>query len=161
PRPASAPRLNASETGRASRAREGQLAQADREREERFILPEERRRLQDRVQIADRVFLPPDGPLTVEVHDRRQDVVERDLRLQGVTHRLLGGRRLVSQARLERGEGGSTVVQLRPPEPQEIRIAEFRRQGAIHFPQEPRVLRWREVATREARSMELAQRGTG
>src|SRR5438093_11708319 len=67
---------------------------------------------------------------------------------------------MVSQARLERGEGGSTFVRLRPPEPQEIRIAEFRRQGAIQFPQEPRVLRWREVATRESRGVDLAQRVT-
>src|SRR5439155_24945168 len=114
----------------------------------RFFLPQELCRLQDRVQIAGRVCLPPDSPLNLEVHDRRQDDVERDLRPQGVTHHLLGGRRLVSQARLERSAGGTTVVQLRPPEPQEIRIAEFRRQGAIQFRQQPRVLRWREVATR-------------
>src|SRR5713226_450392 len=43
------------------------------------------------------------------------------------------------------------------PEPQEIRIAEFRRQGAIQFPQEPRVLRGREIATRQTRGVDLAQ----
>src|SRR5207249_356772 len=141
-----------------SQQSEGQLAQADREWEQRLLLPKELRGLQDRVQIADRVLLFADRPLTVEVHYRGQDVVERDIRLESVAHRLFGGRGLVSQARFEGGDEGRSVGRLRWSDPKKFRIAEFRRQRAIQLPQEPGVLRRREVAAGKTRGVRLTQR---
>src|SRR2546430_14849534 len=102
-----------------SQQSEGQLAQADREWEQRLLLPKELRGLQDRVQIADRVLLFADRPLTVEVHYRGQDVVERDIRLESVSQRLLVGRGLVSQAHFVgcgEGPSGGRLRRVRPEE---------------------------------------------
>src|SRR5207245_7039445 len=139
---------------------EGQLAQADREREEGFLPSDELGGLQDGVQIADRVLLLAHGPLTVEIYDRREELVEWETCLECMAHGLFRGRRLVSQARLEGCEEGRPIRRGRLTEPEKVRITELRRQGAIQLPQEPRVLGRREEATREARGVDLAQRVT-
>src|SRR5437879_5729048 len=83
---------------------EGEFAEADRERKKGFLFPEELRRLEDGVQIADRVFLLPDRPLPVEVDDRGEDVLQRHVRLEGMPNGLLRRGRLVPQARLRSEE---------------------------------------------------------
>src|SRR5947209_6817580 len=143
---------------RSVRRSEGQLAQADREREQRLVLPKELRGLQDRVHIADRVLLLTDRPLTVEVHDRGEDVVQGHVRFEPASHRLLRGWRLVAKARFEGSDEGRSLRRLGRPEPKEVRIAEFRRQRAIQLPQEPGVLRRREVAAGKTRGVRLTQR---
>src|SRR2546425_7880520 len=50
------------------------------------------------------------------------------------------------------------VRRLRLAEPQEFRVAELRREGSVQLPQEPGVLRRRQVATRDAGRGGLAQR---
>src|SRR6266567_3626883 len=139
------------------RASERQLAQPDREGEERLLLPEKLRRLEDGVQVADRVLLLADRPLPVEVHDRGEDLVQGDAGLEGLTDRFLRGRRLVPQARLEGGEDRRAVRRLRLAEPQELGVAEPRREGSVQLPEEPRVFRRRQVATRDAGRVDLAQ----
>src|SRR5207249_1812127 len=69
-----------------------------------------------------------------------------------------GGRGLVSQARFEGGDEGRSVGRLRWSDPKKFRIAEFRRQRAIQLPQEPGVLRRREVAAGKTRGVRLTQR---
>src|SRR3989442_12693508 len=88
-------RTNVAACGNPRRSK-GQLAQADREREQRLLPPEEPRGLQDRVQIADRVLLLTDRPLAVEVHHGGADVVQGDLRFEGAPHRFLRGGLLFS-----------------------------------------------------------------
>src|SRR2546423_14559301 len=119
---------------------EGEFAEADREREKGLLFPEEPRRLEHGVQVADRVFLLPDRPLPVEVDDRGEDVLQRDVRLEGMPNGLFRRRRLVPQARLEGREHGGSVLIFRLPQPQEFRIAEPGREGAIQLPGEPCVL---------------------
>src|SRR3970040_754647 len=73
-------------------ASEGQPHEGDREREERVVFPEEARGLDRGGEADDRVLLLADGPLAVRVHDRREDLVERDTDLEGLTERRLRGR---------------------------------------------------------------------
>src|SRR5207244_465554 len=103
---------------------EGELAQADREREKRLVFPEELRGLQDRVQVADRVLLLANRPLAVEVDDGGEDVVEGHIRLEGVADRLLRRRRFEPEARLEGREHRRAIASLRLAEAQEVRVAE-------------------------------------
>src|SRR6266550_2007235 len=137
---------------------EGELAEADRERKKGLLFPEELRRLEDGVQIADRVFLLPDRPLSVEVYDRGEDVLQRHVRLQGMPNGLLRRGRLVSQARLEGREHGGSVLIFGLPEPQELRIPESGREGSIQLPGEPCVLRSGEESAREACRVHFGQR---
>src|SRR5256886_12341540 len=136
---------------------ERKFAEADRERKKGLLFPEELRRLEDGVQIADRVFLLPDRPLSVEVYDRGEDVLQSHVRLEGVPNGLLRRGRLVPQARLEGREHGGSVLIFRLPEPQELRIPESGREGSIQLPGEPCVLRRSEESAREARRVHLGQ----
>src|SRR5881396_1141555 len=137
---------------------ERKFAEADRERKKGFLFPEELRRLEDGVQIADRVFLLPDRPLPVEVDDRGEDVLQRHVRLEGMPNGLLRRGRLVPQARLEGREHGGSVLIFRLPEPQELRIPESGREGSIQLPGEPCVLRRGQESAREARRVHFGQR---
>src|SRR6266705_2890039 len=137
---------------------EGEFAEADREREEGLLFPEELGRLEDGVQIADRVFLLPDRPLPVEVDDRGEEVLQRDVRLEGMSNGLLRRRRLVPQARLEGREHGRSVRTFRFPQSQELRVPEPGREGAIQFPGEPCILRRGEESARKARRVNFRQR---
>src|SRR5256885_16792167 len=119
---------------------EWKFAEADRERKKGLLFPENLRRLEDGVQIADRVFLLPDRPLPIEVDDRGEDVLQKDVRFEGMPNGLFRWRRLVPQARLEGREHGGLVLIFRLPQPQEFRIAEPGREGAIQLPGEPCVL---------------------
>src|SRR2546428_13976719 len=64
------------------------------------------------------------------------------------------------EARTGGRERGRSIGRRRLTEPEKVRIAEFRRQGSIQLPQEPRVLGRRQVATRETRGVDRAQRVT-
>src|SRR5438046_8626161 len=112
---------------------EGEFAEADRERKKGLLFPEELRRLEDGVQIADRVFLLPDRPLPVEVDDRGEDVLQRHVRLEGMPNGLLRRGRLVPQARLEGRERGASVLIFRRPEPQDLGSPKRVREGALHL----------------------------
>src|SRR5947209_2857524 len=136
---------------------EGELAEPDRERKKGLLFPEELRRLEDGVQITDRVFLLPDRPLSVEVDHRGEDVLQGHVRLEGVPNSLLRRGRLVPQARLEGREHGGSVLIFRLAEPQELRIPESGREGSIQLPGEPCVLRSGEESAREARRVHFGQ----
>src|SRR5437870_12166796 len=136
---------------------ERKFAEADRKRKKGLLFPEELRRLEDGVQIADRVFLLPDRPLSVEVDDRGEDVLQRHVRLEGMPDGLFPRRRLVPHARLERREHGGSVLIFGLPEPQELRIPESGREGSIQLPGEPCVLRSGEESAREARRVHFGQ----
>src|SRR2546426_1672983 len=137
---------------------ERKFAEADRERKKGLLFPEKLRRLEHGVQVADRVFLLTDRPLSVEVDDRGEDVLQRHVRLEGVPNSLLRRGRLVAQARLEGREHGGSVLIFWLPEPQELRISESGREGSIQLPGEPCVLRRGEESAREARRVHFGQR---
>src|SRR5256884_4696760 len=135
----------------------GEFAKADRERKESLLFPKELRRLEDGVQVTDRVLLPPDRPLPVKIDDRGKEVLDGHVRFEGVPHGLFRGRRLVPEARLEGREHRGSISALRFTEPQEIRIPEPGRERANQLPGKPRILRGSEESTREPRRVHLGQ----
>src|SRR5256714_11814351 len=136
---------------------EGEFAEADRERKESLLFPKELGRLEDGVQVTDRVLLLPDRPLPVKVNDRGKEVFDGQVRFEGVPHGLFRGRRLVPEARLEGREHRGSIPALRFTEPQEIRIPEPGRERANQLPGKPRILRGSERWTREPRRVHLGQ----
>src|SRR2546430_3539514 len=135
----------------------GEFAKADRERKESILFPKELRRLEDGVQVTDRVLLLPDRPLPVKIDDRGKEVFDGHVRYEGVPHGLFRGRRLVPEARLEGREHRGSISALRFTEPQEIRIPEPGRERANQLPGKPRILRGSEESTREPRRVHLGQ----
>src|SRR5256712_9555519 len=135
----------------------GEFAKADRERKESLLFPKELRRLEDGVQVTDRVLLLPDRPLPVKIDDRGKEVFDGHVRFEGVPHGLFRGRRLVPEARLEGREERGWIAPLRFTEPQEIRIPEPGRERANQLPGKPRILRGSEESTREPRRVHLGQ----
>src|SRR2546430_7038718 len=135
----------------------GEFAKADRERKESLLFPKELRRLEDGVQVTDRVLLLPDRPLPVKIDDRGKEVLDGPVRFGGVPHGLFRGRRLVPEARLEGREHRGSISALRFTEPQEIRIPEPGRERANQLPGKPRILRGSEESTREPRRVHLGQ----
>src|SRR3989440_3054007 len=135
----------------------GEFAKADRERKESLLFPKELRRLEDGVQVTDRVLLLPDRPLPVKIDDRGKEVFDGHVRFEGWPHGLFRGRRLVPEARLEGREHRGSIPALRFTEPQEIRIPEPGRERANQLPGKPRILRGSEESTREPRRVHLGQ----
>src|SRR2546428_12023712 len=135
----------------------GEFAKADRERKETLLFPKELRRLEDGVQVTDRVLLSPARPLPVKIADRGREVFDGHVRFEGVPHGLFRGRRLVPEARLEGREHRGSISALRFTEPQEIRIPEPGRERANQLPGKPRILRGSEESTREPRRVHLGQ----
>src|SRR3989475_713287 len=135
----------------------GEFAKADRERKESILFPKELRRLEDGVQVTDRVLLLPDRPLPVKIDDRGKEVFDGHVRFEGVPHGLFRGRRLVPEARLEGREHRGSISALRFTEPQEIRIPDPGRERPTHLPGNQRILRGSEESTREPRRVHLGQ----
>src|SRR2546422_8530569 len=135
----------------------GEFAKADRERKESLLFPKELRRLEDGVQVTDRVLLLPDRPLPVKIDARGKEVFDGHVRFEGVPHGLFRGRRLVPEARLEGREHRGSIPALGFTEPQEIRIPEPGRERANQLPGKPRILRGSEESTREPRRVHLGQ----
>src|SRR5207247_3491448 len=81
----------------------------------------------------------------------------RQIVLESPSHGLLRGGRLVPQARPEGGQDRFRPTRLRLAELQELRIPESRRERAVEFPQEPRVLGRREVSGRDSGGVDLAE----
>src|SRR2546427_1811301 len=115
--------------------------QGDRERQEGLVLPEEPRRLDGGPEEGDRVLLLPHGPVAVRVHDRPEDLVQRDARLEGLAQRHFRGRGLVLEARRQRAHHGLPLHRGGRAEPQELGVAESGDEGAVRLPEQMEVLR--------------------
>src|SRR4030065_1902836 len=103
------------------------------------------------------MVLLPDGPRAGRDHDPREEVLEGDAGLEDLAEGRLRGRGLVPEARVEGFEDGLAVQGPRGTEAEEFRVAEPGREGAVQLPEEPCVLRGREVAGRDTRRVEQAE----
>src|SRR5439155_7281023 len=103
---------------------ERKFAESDRERQQGFVLSEELRRLEDRIQVADCVLLFPDCPLSVEIDDGCEDRLQGNVGFERMSYGFLRRRRLVSEARLHRRQDRRGLPMLGRAEPQELGIPE-------------------------------------
>src|SRR5207249_10013623 len=88
------------------------LAEADREGQQGFVLSEELRRLEDRVEVADRALLFTNRPLSTENDHGLKNGVQRNVGFERVSHGLLRRRRPVPETRLQSRHDGRGLAML-------------------------------------------------
>src|SRR5205823_11579961 len=134
------------------------FAEADREGQQGFVLSEELRRLEDRVEVADRVLLFTNGPLSIEIDHGFKNGVQRNVGFERVSHGFLRRRRLVSETRLQSRHDGRGLAVLGRSKAQELGVSETGRESSVQLPRQPLIFRAREESARESGGVHLRQR---
>src|SRR5438552_16164152 len=96
---------------------ERKFAESDREGQQGFVPSEELRRLEDRIQVADRVLLFADRPLSIEIDDGGEDRLQGNVGFERMSYGFLRRRRLVSEARFQSGHDRRGLPMPGPAEP--------------------------------------------